>query len=138
MGELRPDPLGADHHTILWQRTGAVGEGDPVNPDEICRGVLQQTGSPWLLDLCDEETGRKKQSSPSLTFNDVYPQQCMAINSNICLHFFHFRPDDDWSIQLKCRAWRISTSASSLKILKYQLIHTYGAIFIDKAQHYNS
>ena len=25
----------------------------------------------------------------------------MAINSNVCSHFFHFRPDDDWSIQSK-------------------------------------
>ena len=25
----------------------------------------------------------------------------LAINSSVCLHFFHFRPDDDWSIQLK-------------------------------------
>ena len=24
-----------------------------------------------------------------------------AINSNVCSHFFHFCPDDDWSIQLK-------------------------------------
>ena len=27
----------------------------------------------------------------------------MAINSNVVSHFFHFRPDDDWSIQLKRR-----------------------------------
>ena len=27
----------------------------------------------------------------------------MAINSNVCSHLFHFRPDDDWSIQSKRR-----------------------------------
>ena len=27
----------------------------------------------------------------------------MAINSNVVSHFFHFRPDDDWSIQSKRR-----------------------------------
>jgi len=27
----------------------------------------------------------------------------MAINSNVVSHFYHFRPDDDWSIQLKRR-----------------------------------
>ena len=27
----------------------------------------------------------------------------MAINSNVCLHLLHFRPDDDWSIQSKRR-----------------------------------
>ena len=27
----------------------------------------------------------------------------MAINSNVVLHFFHFRPDDNWSIQSKRR-----------------------------------
>ena len=26
-------------------------------------------------------------------------------NSSICLHFFHFHPDDDWSIQSK--GWQV-------------------------------
>ena len=41
--------------------------------DDTLRGVLQprwRTGSPWLLDRCDEEAGREEQSSPTL---------CMAI-----------------------------------------------------------
>ena len=46
----------------------------------------------------DEEAGREEQSSPTF---DLYPQYCMAINSIVCLHFFHFCPDDNWSIQLK-------------------------------------
>ena len=34
--------------------------------------------------------------SNPLTSNDVYPQsECMAINSNVVSHFFHFRPDND-------------------------------------------
>ena len=30
----------------------------------------------------------------------------MAINSNVWLYFFHFHPDDDWSIQSKC--WQVT------------------------------
>ena len=33
------------------------GEGGPAHPDDTLRGVLQlgwRTGSPWLLDHCDE------------------------------------------------------------------------------------
>ena len=54
-GEPPPDPLGGDHRTGPWQRTGAVGEGvavgegGPAHPDDILRGVLQprwRTGSP--------------------------------------------------------------------------------------------
>jgi len=68
--EPPPDPLGGDDHTGPWQRTGAVGEGGPAHPDDTCRGALQprwRTGSPWLLDCCDEEAGREEQSS--LTFD---------------------------------------------------------------------
>ena len=51
-----------------WQRTGAVGEGSPAHPDDTLRGALQprwRTGTPWLLDRCDEEAGRVEQSSPT-------------------------------------------------------------------------
>ena len=41
MGEPPPDPLGGDHRTEPWQRTGAVGEGGPAHPDNTCGGVLQ-------------------------------------------------------------------------------------------------
>ena len=67
VGEPLSDALGGDHHTGLWQRTGAVGEGDPAHPDDTCGGVLQptwRTGSSWLLDRCDEEAGREEQYSP--------------------------------------------------------------------------
>ena len=41
-------------------------------------------------------------SSPSCRHLGVpSASSCMAINSNVVSHFFHFRPDDDWSIQLK-------------------------------------
>ena len=70
MGESPPDPLGGDHSAGSWQRTRAVGEGGPAHPDDNLRGALQptrRTGSPWLLDWCDEEAGREEQSS--LTFD---------------------------------------------------------------------
>ena len=70
MGEPPPDPLGGDHSVGPWQRTVAVGEGGPVHPDDTLRAALQprwRTGSPWLLDRCDEEAGREEQSS--LTFD---------------------------------------------------------------------
>ena len=62
MGESPPNPLGGNHSAISWQRTGAVGEGDHAHPDDTLRGVLQlrwRTGSPWLLDCCDEEADLK-------------------------------------------------------------------------------
>ena len=66
--EPPPDPLGGDDCTGPWQRTGAVGEGGPAHPDDTCRGALQprwRTGSPRLLDCCNEEAGREEQSSPT-------------------------------------------------------------------------
>ena len=75
MGESPSDRLGGDHSAGSWQRTGTVGEGGPAHPNDTFRGALQlrwRTGSPWLLDRCDEEAGREEQSS--LTSNDVYPQ----------------------------------------------------------------
>ena len=68
MGEPPPDPLGGDYSAGPWQRTGAVGEGGSAHPDDTLRGALQprwRTGSPWLLDHCDEEAGREEQSSPT-------------------------------------------------------------------------
>ena len=32
--EPLPNPLGGDHSAGPWQRTGAVGEGGPVYPDD--------------------------------------------------------------------------------------------------------
>ena len=50
------------------QRTGIVAEGGTAHPDDTLGGALQpgwRTGSPWLLDRCDEEAGREEQSSPT-------------------------------------------------------------------------
>ena len=66
MGESPHDPLGGDHSIGAWQSTGAVGEGGPEHLDDTLKGALQpgwRTGSPWLLDHCDEEAGREEQSS---------------------------------------------------------------------------
>ena len=62
--------MGGDHHTGPWQRTGAVGKGGPAHPDNKLThgGALQprwRTGSPGLLDCCDEEAGMEEQSSPT-------------------------------------------------------------------------
>ena len=68
VGESPSDRLGGDHSAGPWQRTGAVGEGGPAHPDDTLRRALQprwRTGSPWLLDRCDEEAGREEQSSPT-------------------------------------------------------------------------
>ena len=70
MGDPPPDPLGGDYSDGPQQKTGTVGEGGPVHPDDTLRGALQlrwKTGSPLLLDCCDEEAGREEQSS--LTFD---------------------------------------------------------------------
>ena len=68
VGAPPPDPLGGDHRAGPWQRTGVVGEGGLAHPDDTCGRALQprwRTGSPWLLDRCDEEAGREEQSSPT-------------------------------------------------------------------------
>ena len=68
-----------NHHPIDWEETrghsagprqwtGNVAEGGTAHPDDTLGGVLQpgwRTGSPWLLDCCDEEAGREEQSSPT-------------------------------------------------------------------------
>ena len=60
-----------NHHPISagpWWRTGAVSEEVPAHSDDTLRGALQpkwRTGSPRLLDHCDEEAGREEQSSPT-------------------------------------------------------------------------
>ena len=63
-----PDRLGGDHSTGPRQRTGIVAEGGTAHPDDTLGGTLQpgwRTGSPWLLDRCDEEAGGEEQSSPT-------------------------------------------------------------------------
>jgi len=76
VGEPPPNQLG-DHRTGPWQRIGAVGEGGSAHPDDTLRLALQprwRTGSPWLLDLCDDEAGKEEQSHQPLNSNDVYAQ----------------------------------------------------------------
>ena len=67
VGAPPPDPLGGDHRIGPWQRTGVVGEGGLAHTNDTCGRALQPrwTGSPWLLDRCDEEAGREEQSSPT-------------------------------------------------------------------------
>ena len=77
MGAPPPDPLGGDHRTGPWQRIGVVGKGGLAHPDNTCGRALQlrwRTGSPWLLDRCDEEAGGRSNPHRPLTSNDVYPQ----------------------------------------------------------------
>ena len=68
VGESPPNPLGGDHSVGPLQRTGTVGEGGPAHPDDTLIRAFQprwRTGSPWLLDHCDEEAGREEKSSPT-------------------------------------------------------------------------
>ena len=65
VGESPSDRLGGA--TVLDR-----GKGQEVllnaHPDDTLRGALQpgwRTGSPWLLDCCDEEAGREEQSLPT-------------------------------------------------------------------------
>ena len=77
MGAPPPDPPGRDHRTGPWQRIGVVGKGGLAHPDNTCGRALQlrwRTGSPWLLDRCDEEAGGRSNPHRPLTSNDVYPQ----------------------------------------------------------------
>ena len=66
-----------NHHPINWEESTVLdhSRGQELlvkevlhNPDDTLRGMLQmrwRTGSPWLLDHCDEEAGREEQSSPT-------------------------------------------------------------------------
>ena len=66
-----------NHHPIDWEETTVLdrgrgqelfAEGGTAHPDDTLGGALQpgwRTGSPWLLDRCDEEAGREEQSSPT-------------------------------------------------------------------------
>ena len=51
IGEPPPDPLGRDHRTGPWQRTGTVGEGDPAHPDDTCGGGCSGAISAFEKDL---------------------------------------------------------------------------------------
>ena len=87
MGEPPSDRLGGDHSAGPRQRTGTVGEGGPAHPDDTLRGALQpgwRTGSPWLLDRCDEEAGREEQSSPTFDLQMTCIFSSVSINSK-CL-----------------------------------------------------
>ena len=66
-----------NHHLIHWEETTVLDHGRGqellvkealhIHADDTLRGALQlrwRTGSSWLLDRCDEEAGRKKQSPP--------------------------------------------------------------------------
>ena len=67
IGEPPTNPLGGNHSAGPWQRI-VVGEGGHAHPDNTLIEALQprwRTGSPWLLDLSDEEAGREKQSPPA-------------------------------------------------------------------------
>ena len=60
----------------LGKELADVCEGDTGHPDDTLRGTLRprwRSGSPWLLDHCDEEAGEEEQSSLTWTSNDVYP-----------------------------------------------------------------
>ena len=69
--DLSGPVMGGDHSAGPRQRTGIVAEGGPAHPDDTLGGVLQpgwRTGSPCLLDRCDEEAWREEQSSPTFDF----------------------------------------------------------------------
>ena len=56
-----------------------------------------RTGSPWLLDCYDKGAGKEEQSSPTFDLQwHGHKQQCLFT-------LLHFCPDDNWSIQSKCR-----------------------------------
>ena len=86
VGESPSDRLGGDHSTGPRQRTGIVAEGGTAHPDDTLGGALQpgwRTGSPWLLDRCDEEAGREEQSSPTFDLRCRVSSVVLAINSNV-------------------------------------------------------
>ena len=82
-------------YKILWVRVQHCG----LLP--VDRMVILEVPGCWTT-VMRRQGGRNKLHWP-LTSNDVYPQWCMAINRNILFTLLHFRPDDDWRIQSKCR-----------------------------------
>ena len=71
-----------NHHSIHctgpWQRTGVVGEGDPAQPDDTCRGALhprwktEEVPGCWTA-VMRMQGGRSNPHRP-LTSSDVYPR----------------------------------------------------------------
>ena len=62
----------------------------------------------------------------------------MAINSNVVSHFFHFRPDEDWNIQSKCRQSYFSElklvtdnllSINDLSLVQHEIDWAVGQVF---------
>ena len=73
------------YDAITRIRTGTVGEGGPAHPDDTLRKPVPGC---WIA-VMRRQGGRSNPHQP-LTSNDVYPQQCRAINSNVSLHLFTF------------------------------------------------
>ena len=69
-----------------------------MTPSEEC---CNRDRSSWLLDHCDEEAGRKEQSSPTFDLQCCVSSEVHDYESSCILTLLHFRLDDDWSIQLK-------------------------------------
>ena len=62
--------IGYRRKVIVLMPTWSDDGTRSAHPDDTCGRVLQprwRTGSPWLLDRCNEEAGREEQSS--LTFD---------------------------------------------------------------------
>ena len=94
------------HHPIHWEETTVLdhGRGQELLVKEALdiqmTPVEERFNRDGGLEVPDcwtavmrRQGGRSNPHQP-LTSNDVNPQYCMAINSNVDLHFFHFRPDD--------------------------------------------
>ena len=100
------------HHPIHWEETTVLDHGrgqellvkealhiqmTPVEERFNRDGGLEVPGC-WTA-VMKRQGGRRNPHLP-LTSNDVI---LGSANSNAVSHFFHFRPDDDWSIQSKRR-----------------------------------
>ena len=114
MGIPLPDPLGGDHHILEHGRGQELLVKEALHiqmtPVEVRfnRDGELEVPSCWTAVM---RQGGRSNPHQHLTSNDVYPRYYMTINSNIVSHFFHFRPDDDLSIQSKRQQSYFSNSS---------------------------
>ena len=86
-----------NHHLMHWEETTVLdhGRGQKLSVKEALH-IQMTTGSPWLLDCCDEKARREEQSSP--TFD-------LKLRASSVIHGYSDIGLNDWSIQLKC--WQV-------------------------------
>ena len=92
--------------------------------------VLSPLSSGWKWTKCKHcYLGGRSSPHWPFTSNDVYPQQCMAINSNIWSHFFHSH------LKLEHEEWRISSKHWQVVFWAQVTCGSFGTVDLTRIEH---